>query len=187
MNVHGGARTVEPEELALIVRAKAGDRDAYERLLEPAVRSATRLAFAMLHDRTEAEDAFQESALKAWRRLRNLRDGSPFQPWFIGMVANQCREIRRGRWWQLVRVPDASALAGIDESAWLEGEDLRRAVTALPYGQRVAVLLHFHLDMPLSEVALALGISTGGVKTRINRALKRLRPAMEVSEVRLNG
>jgi RNA polymerase sigma-70 factor, ECF subfamily len=174
-------------EQALIARAKAGDQVAYERLLEPAIRSATRLAFAMLHDRSEAEDAFQESALRAWRRLQNLRDGSPFQPWFIGIVANQCREIRRGRWWHLVRLPDTNAMYPVDEAAWFDGEDLRRAVLHLPYDQRVAILLHFQLDMPLSDVAIALGISVSGVKTRINRALKRLRPAMDVSEVRVNG
>jgi RNA polymerase sigma-70 factor (ECF subfamily) len=174
-------------EQALIARAKGGDRVAYERLLEPAIRSATRLAFAMLHDRSEAEDAFQESALRAWRRLHNLREGSSFQPWFIGIVANQCREIRRGRWWQLLRVAEAPAMARADEGAWLEGEDLRRAVNRLPHDQRAAILLHFHLDMPIAEVATALGISPGGVKTRINRALKRLRPAMGVSEVRVNG
>jgi RNA polymerase sigma-70 factor (ECF subfamily) len=186
MDRHSGGMEDRSEQ-ALIALAKAGDQVAYERLLEPAIRSATRLAFAMLHDRSEAEDAFQESALRAWRRLRNVRDGSPFQPWFIGIVANQCREIRRGRWWQIVRVPDANAVQPLDEAAWFEGEDLRRAMLRLPYDQRVAILLHFHLDMPLSDVAIALGISLPGVKTRINRALKRLRPAMAVSEVRVNG
>jgi RNA polymerase sigma-70 factor, ECF subfamily len=174
-------------EFALIARAKAGDQDAYERLLEPAIRSATRLAFAMLNDRSEAEDAFQEAALRAWRRLQNLRDGSPFQPWFIGIVANQCREVRRGKWWRLVRLPDANATQPVDDAAWFEGEDLRRAVMHLPHDQRAAILLHFHLDMPLSDVAVALGISQSGVKTRINRALKRLRPAMAVSEVSVDG
>lgn len=174
-------------EQALIARAKAGDPSAYERLLEPAMRSATRLAFAMLHDRSEAEDAFQESALRAWRRLQNLREGSRFQPWFIGIVANQCREVRRGKWWQLVRLPDPNPMLSVDESTWFEGEDLRQAVNHLPYDQRLTILMHFHLDMPLSDVAIALGISVPGVKTRINRALKRLRPAMGVSEVRVNG
>jgi RNA polymerase sigma-70 factor (ECF subfamily) len=174
-------------EGALIARAKAGDKVAFERLLEPAIRSATRLAFAMLHDRGEAEDAFQEAALRGWRRLQNLRDGSPFQPWFIGIVANQCREIRRGHWWRVVRVPDATAIQSADDVTWFEAEDLRRAVMRLPHDQRAAILLHFHLDMPLSDVATALGISQSGVKTRINRALKRLRPAMGVSEVTVNG
>lgn len=187
MHAHSDARMEDRAEQALINRAKAGDRVAYEQLLEPAVRSATRLAFAMLHDRSEAEDAFQESALRAWRRLRNLRDESPFQPWFLGIVANQCREIRRGRWWQVLRLPNTRATRAVDDAAWLEGEDLRHAVMRLPHDQRAAILLHFHLDMPLSDVAVALGISVSGVKTRINRALKRLRPAMGVSEVTVNG
>jgi RNA polymerase sigma-70 factor (ECF subfamily) len=179
---------VEAEEQTLIARSKVGDPDAFESLLGAAIRPATRLAFAMLNDRQEAEDAFQESALRAWRRLHNLRDGSRFQPWFLGIIANQCRELRRDRWWRLIRIPDATALQTAGETdAWLEGEDLRRAVSRLPYDQRVAVLLHFHLDMPLRDVAGALGISVAGVKTRINRALKRLRPALGVSEVKVNG
>jgi RNA polymerase sigma-70 factor (ECF subfamily) len=87
----------------------------------------------------------------------------------------------------LVRLPDANALPSVDDAAWFEGEDLRRAVMHLPHDQRVAILLHFHLDMPLRDVAIALGLTQSGVKTRINRALKRLRPAMGVSEVRVNG
>jgi RNA polymerase sigma-70 factor, ECF subfamily len=177
----------ELAEQALVTRAQAGDRVAFERLLEPTIRSATRLAFAMLHDRSEAEDAFQEAALRAWQRLQNLRSGSRFQPWFIGIVANQCREIRRGKWWHLVRLPEPNPIQTIGDAAWFEGEDLRRAVLQLPHDQRAAILLHFHLDMPLSDVSVALGISESGVKTRINRALKRLRPAMAVSEVKVNG
>jgi RNA polymerase sigma factor (sigma-70 family) len=174
-------------EQALIARAKQGDRLAYERLLEPAVRPATRLAFAMLQDRSDAEDAFQESALRAWRRFGNLRSGSPFQAWFLGIVANQCREIRRGRWRQLVRLPDVVPARTSDESTWLEEEDLRRAVSALPHDQRIAILLHFHLDMSLNDVSVALGISPAGVRTRIKRALRRLRPAVGISEARVNG
>ena len=174
-------------EAALIARARAGDANAYEQLLEPSIRPATRLAYAMLHDRTEAEDAFQESALRAWRRFQNLREGSPFRPWFMGIVANQCREVRRGRWTDLVRLPNPAASDPADDPAWLEGEDLRRAMFRLPHNQRVAILLHFHLDMPLSEVAQAIGISVPGVKTRINRGLKSLRSAMAVSEAMVNG
>src|SRR5947209_6199088 len=126
-------------EQALIARAIDGDRGAYEQLLTAATRSASRFAFGLLQDRSLAEDAMQEAALRAWRRLPNLRSGSRFQPWFMGIVANQCREIRRGHWWQIVPIPDSIAAAGIDESAWLEGEDLRRAIVGLPFDQRVAV------------------------------------------------
>jgi RNA polymerase sigma-70 factor, ECF subfamily len=180
--------TAGEAEQALVSRARAGDRSAYESLLEPCVRPATRLAFAMLHDRSEAEDAFQEAALRAWRRIRNLRADSAFQPWFLGIVANQCREVRRGQWWRMIRVPDFSLAVTVDETAaWLEGEDLRRAVANLPHDQRVAVLLHFQLDMPLSDVGAALGISEAGAKTRVHRALRRLRPVMRAGEVRADG
>lgn len=180
--------TADEAEQALIARARAGDRGAYERLLEPAVRPATRLAFAMLRDRSEAEDAFQEAALRAWRRMKNIRVGRRFQPWFMGIVANQCRELRRDRWWQMIRVPEVPAPSAADETAsWLEGEELRRAVASLPHAQRVALLLHFHLDMSLNDVGAALGISEAGAKTRIHRALKRLRPALQAGEVRANG
>jgi RNA polymerase sigma-70 factor, ECF subfamily len=184
--VHSDHRMDAAGEQEMIARAKDGDHDAYEQLLRAALLPATRLAYAMLQDRSEAEDVFQEAALRAWQRLRNLHSGSRFEPWFIGIVANQCRETRRGRWWRVVRLPDLS-VASVDEGGWLDGEDLRRAVSALPDDQRSAILLHFHLDLPINDVALALGISPGGVKTRINRALKRLRPSMGASEVRVNG
>lgn len=174
-------------EQALTALAKQGDREAYERLLSASTRAASRLAFGLLQDRSQAEDAMQEAALRAWRRLNNLRPGSHFEPWFLGIVANQCREIRRGRWWQIVQLPDSIAGEAVDESAWLEGEDLRRAIRQLPFDQRAAVLLHFHVDMPLSDVAAALGISPSAAKKRINRALKRLRPAIAITEVRANG
>lgn len=175
-------------EQGLIARAQAGDRSAFESLLAPSIRVATRLAYALLHDRSEAEDAFQEAAIRAWRRLGNLRAGSHFQPWFVGIVANECRETRRGRWWHIIRLPDLAPEEPVDEIAiWLQGEDLRRAVARLPHDQRVAVLLHFHLDLPMSDVAVALGISQAGAKTRINRALKRLRPAMRAAEVKVDA
>jgi RNA polymerase sigma-70 factor (ECF subfamily) len=174
-------------EQAVVARAKAGDAAAFEQLLTPSVRPAIRLAYAMLGSSTEAEDAFQEASLRAWRSLRNLREASPFQPWFIGIVANQCREVRRGPWWRVIRLPDLSIGRPVDEGVWLEGDDLRRAVRQLPHRERVAILLHFHLDMSLSDAAISLGMTVPGVKTRINRALKRLRPAMGVSEVRVHG
>ena len=175
------------QEQALIARVLEGDHGAYEQLLAATTRSASRLAFGLLQDRSLAEDAMQEAALRAWRRLQNLRAGGRFQPWFMGILANQCREIRRGHWWHVVQIPDSMAAAGIDESGWLEGEDLRRAIVGLPFDQRAAVVLHFHVDLSLEDVATALGISTSGAKKRINRALKRLRPAIAVSEARANG
>jgi RNA polymerase sigma factor (sigma-70 family) len=100
------------------------------------------------------------------------------------IVANESRTVRRGRWWSTVRLdhPVAADLAG-PEAAALRVADLRRALLRLPADQRAAVLLHFYLDLPLDEVAATLGISVAGAKSRINRAFKRLRPALAGSEV----
>src|SRR5262245_27446439 len=177
----GEVRGVDESEL--IRRAQGGDRVAYEELLRPLVGPGAALAFAMLYDRSAAEDVFQEAAILAWQRLRNLRPGSPFRPWFLGIIANQSREVRRGRWWQTVRLPDLGWVTRPSgEDDWLESEDLRRALAGLSDRQRAAILMHFHLDMPLAEVATALGLSMPGLKARINRGLRRLRASLVVSE-----
>jgi len=168
----------------LVSRARAGDRTAFESLLRPLIESGARLAYGMLLDRVEAEDVVQESALSAWRKLANLRDGADFGPWFLGIVANRCRTVRRGSWWSVVRLANTppGETASLEESV-VRTADLRRALIALPADQRAAVLMHFYLDLPLDAVASALGISVAGVKSRINRALKRLRPSVRGGEV----
>src|SRR5256886_17017775 len=81
----------------LIGRAKTGDRFAFDELVGPLVDQAFRLAYGMLHDRHAAEDAVQEGAIRAWRKLNNLRPGTEMRPWFLAIVANQCRTIARGQ------------------------------------------------------------------------------------------
>jgi RNA polymerase sigma factor (sigma-70 family) len=170
-----------PQEL--IRRAKAGDLLAYEHLLGPCLKPAARLAYAVLGAPTEAEDVIQEAAIKAWRRLESLRPDSLFRPWFLGIVANEARNERRSQWRSVLILPEVPDPHTSAEDGWLEGEELRRAIARLPHDQRMAILLHFLLDMPIAEVAMALGIGVAGVKSRINRALKRLRPLLTVSEV----
>jgi RNA polymerase sigma factor (sigma-70 family) len=167
----------------LIAHARAGDTAAFEVLLRPVMSSAARLAYGMLQNRAEAEDVVQESALKAWRKLGNLRAGADFRPWFLGIVANQSRSVRRTPWWGVLglRHGHASGRPGLEDAA-TRGADLRRALISLPPDQRAAVLLHFYLDLPLDAVAGILGISVGGVKSRINRGMKRMRPALQSYE-----
>jgi RNA polymerase sigma factor (sigma-70 family) len=166
----------------VVARARRGDRDAFEELLRPVIEPAARLAYGMLLDRAAAEDAVQEAALKAWRRLGNLRHGSDFRPWFLGIVANQSRSSRRSRWWSVVRRDRFDTSVSSAQDSAERGIDLRRALRRLPAGQRAAILLHFYLDMPLDEVAQALGVSVAGVKSRINRGMKAMRPALQSYE-----
>lgn len=152
---------------------------AYEDLLRPNLLPAARLARVLLGGPAEAEDAVQEAAIKAWRKLGNLRSGKPFTPWFMGIVVRQVRNLQRAPWWSVIRLPSLSSSLLDAESDWLEGEELRRAVRRLPPAQAEAVVMHFYLDMRIEDVAAALGLSVAAIKSRINRALHQLRAAVE--------
>lgn len=168
----------------LINRAQAGDRSAFDSLVGPLVDQAFRLAFGMLHNREAAEDAVQEAAMKAWRRLGNLRPGAEMRPWFLGIVANQCRSTARGRWWSVSRLddePEPSERAFEDEV--LRGADIRAALRRLPPDHREVLVLRYYLDLPIDEVAAVLGVAEGTVKSRVNRALAGMRPHLQRSEV----
>jgi RNA polymerase sigma-70 factor (ECF subfamily) len=163
-------------------RAKAGDGRAFDELLAPVLDPAFRLAMTMLNDRGAAEDAVQEGALKAWRKLGRFRTGAELRPWFLAIVANECRTARRGRWWSVVRFPDVSRLGGASDRGWADRVDLDAALDRLPRHHLLALTLYYHLDLPIEEVARVLGCSTGAARQRVHRALVALRPemAMEV-------
>jgi RNA polymerase sigma-70 factor, ECF subfamily len=158
-------------------QALAGDDRAFEALFGPLVEPALRLAYSMLGDRSEAEDATQEAVTRAWRKLRQLRAGMPVRPWFLAIVGNQCRNVRRTRWFKVVRVPAVLRRAAPGEPD-VEHMDLERALARLPDGDRQALFLRFYMDLPVEEVAVALGVSPAAAKARIYRACHRLRPSL---------
>jgi RNA polymerase sigma-70 factor (ECF subfamily) len=166
----------------LIASATAGDADSFAALIEPLLDPAYRLAAVMLADRSAAEDAVQEAAVKAWRKLRQLRgDVSSLRPWFLSIVANECRMARRQRWWSVLKLADVpSGDSSPDPSA---SSDLRGALLKLKPEERLPLVLHFYLDLPLDEVARALRVSPSAAKSRIYRAAKRLRSDLTLEEV----
>ena len=152
-------------------------------LLRPLIEPGFRLALAMLHDRGAAEDAVQEASFTAWRKLATMRDRARLRPWFLGVVANKCRNARRDRWSSGVNlgVPeDLSVISGEDSA--LRGADLRRAVSSLPHEDKLIVVLYFYLDLPLDEVAVAVGNSVSATRSRLYRSIKRLRPGVDLEE-----
>jgi len=112
----------------LVAQAKAGDRTAFDALVGPLIDPAFRLAFGMLHDREAAEDAVQEAAFRAWRRLGNLRPGTEMRPWFLAIVANQCRSTLRGRWRKVLKLSGHGTPSQSVEDPVVRGTDLRRAI-----------------------------------------------------------
>ena len=169
----------------LVSRVKAGDRSAFDELVGPLVNQAFRLAFGMLHDREAAEDAVQEAALLAWRKSANLRPGSEMRPWFLAIVANQCRTTARGRWWSVLRIEGRAWPAAGFEDRIVRGADLRSALRKLAPEHREALVLRYFLDLPIEEVAAVAGVPTGTVKSRINRALAAMRPHFDAVEAHI--
>lgn len=161
----------------LLRQAAAGDEAAFERLLRPHLQPAYRLAVTLLGDPTAAEDAVQESTFKAWRHLGRLRSDTSVRAWFLTVVANQCRSERRSRWWRVIRGLDRTedGAPDVDVAGW----DLERALLRLGAQDRIALFLRFYEDLPLAGVAAVLNVSTTAAKSRIHRALSRMRRLLE--------
>jgi RNA polymerase sigma factor (sigma-70 family) len=174
-----------PASLALVQAAKQGDESAFELLLEPLLEQGYRLACIMLRDHHAAEDAVQEAAFKAWLKVSQLREGSEMRPWFLGIVANQCRSTVRSRWWSIVRGdPPEEATSGASEDAVLEGVELRRALRSLDPAKRLVLVLHWYLDLPLEEIAAVAGTSVHAAESRLLRATHELKRRMEAQRGR---
>jgi RNA polymerase sigma-70 factor (ECF subfamily) len=165
-------------EAELIDAARRGDGAAFADLLRPQYKAAFSVAYGLLHDATEAEDVVQEAAFKAWRRLGNLREGSSLKPWFLAIVANQCRGVSGSRWWSVSKgAPPEGGTGSVDVAAAV---DLRRALRRLSYDDRLIIVLRYYLDMPFEEIATTLGITPKAARRRVERAVHRLRPIVQI-------
>jgi RNA polymerase sigma-70 factor, ECF subfamily len=178
------------DEASLVVRAKHGDAAAYEELVRMHQAIAFRVAFVAVGDRGDAEEAVQDGFVKAYRALGRFRDGAPFRPWLLQIVANEARNRRRSSGRRAGLALRAAAAASGDaapspEAAALSHERRERLLAALgSLDERDrAVLVHrFLLDLGEEETAAALGVRRGTVKSRTARALERLRATLGEEE-----
>jgi RNA polymerase sigma-70 factor (ECF subfamily) len=160
----------------------AADDLAFERLVEPLLRPGFDLACAVLRDRPAAEDAVQEAAVRAWRAFPTLRDESRARAWFLKIVLNQCRATMRTRWWRSHLLADRveGEVPSPDAGAELR-VDLERALRVLSRDQRAVLFLAYQMDLPQDEIARVLDVRVGTVKSRLHRAVARLRSVLPSS------
>ena len=174
-------------ESELVERAKRGDQGAYGELVQAYQGIAFRTAYLVVGDAAEAEEAAQEGFVKAYYALRRFRRGAPFRPWVLQIVANEARNRRRsvGRRTGLVLRKAAEAPSGeaapSPEAAVISGEEQRAllpAVNTLKEEDRLVIGCRYFLELSEEETAAALGWRRGTVKSRLSRALDRLRAQM---------
>jgi RNA polymerase sigma factor (sigma-70 family) len=180
-------RPLDEEESQLVERARGGDVRAYESLVRRYQDLAYRTARLITGSAADAEDATQEGLVKAWYALDRFRERAPFRPWLLSIVANEARNRRRSGRRQddlALRVagtrpsgdaapsPEAAALAEERRRALLE------AVTGMAERDRLVIAARFFLELSERETAEVLGCRPGTVKSRVSRALARLRLAL---------
>ena len=178
------------DESQLVARARRGDADAYEELVHTYQGIALRTAYLVAGNAADAEEAAQDAFVKAYRALWRFRPGAPFKPWLLRIVANEARNRRRsaGRRAALAlraaREPSGEA-APSPEAALLGAErreELVAALNRLPEHDREALACRYFLDLSEAETAGALGVRPGTVKSRVSRALGRLRTELGEEE-----
>ncbi len=168
----------------LIVRARDGDQRAYRELVEQNQTIAFRVAWAITGSAADAEDAAQDGFLKAFGALPRFRDGAPFRPWLLRIVANEAHNRRasterRGR--LALRVAEerrADDAVPSPEAALLDSERRDRllaAVSRLGDRDRLAIVCRYLLELSEAEMAAAMRCRPGTVKSRLARALAHLR------------
>jgi RNA polymerase sigma factor (sigma-70 family) len=177
-----------PSEAALVERARRGDPAAYDALVRAHQDIAFRTACLVAGSPADAEEAAQEAFVKAWRALPRFRAGAPFRPWLLAIVANEARNRRRAagrRAGLALRVaaerssadaapsPEAALLAGGEREALLV------ALVALDERDQAVIACRYLLDLSERETADVLGCRPGTVKSRLSRALERMRAELE--------
>jgi RNA polymerase sigma factor (sigma-70 family) len=179
-----------PEETELVRLARRGEVSAYEELVRRYQAIAHRTAYVITGRAAEAEDAAQQAFVKAYRALDRFDPDRPFRPWLLRIVGNEARNLRRseGRRWAVElavsRQPEPVE-ASPEQVAVAEERraELLRAVGALSEADREVIGLRYFLDLSEAEMAEVLAVAPGTVKSRLSRALRRLRTSLASSGV----
>ena len=135
----------------------------------------------ILRDPELARDAVQDALLRAWRDLRRLRDPDRLDAWLYRLTVNACLDILRRRRRRPVEVELISIDPAIPDTAMAYADRmlLDEALAGLDPDRRAVVVMHYYLGMPLPDVAAALGVPVGTVKSRLHRSLALMRIVVE--------
>ena len=167
---------------ALVERAKHGDSEAFDELARQVGDHCMAIAFRILRDADQADDAVQAALIASWRDIRRLRDSDRFEPWLHRILVNECyAEARRRRRWS-ANLHVLARPEGADPTEILTVNDrdqLDRAFRRLTLEQRAVLVFHHYVGLTVEQVAERLGIPVGTAKSRIHHATLALRASLD--------
>ena len=169
-----------------MIRARSGDRDAFELLVRANYDRMYAVARRMTADASDAEDATQDGFLRAWRTIPRLQDPDRYDAWQLRLLLNACDDLLRGRrrrqLYATVRpLPDVPVRNDVD---FAERDRLNKAFSKLSVEHRAVVVLHFYREMTAAEIGTVLGIPVGTVNSRLHYGTRALRAALEAEDRR---
>lgn len=166
----------------LVRLAQRGDEEAFASLAVAVVDRLHRVSQRILRDADLAEDATQRALLSIWRDLPTLRDPALFDAWSYRLLVRACyAEGRRTRAWtpSLRLLPSDEPADEADIGSIDDRDQLERGFRRLSLEHRAVVVLHHYLDLSLDEVAETLDVPVGTVRSRLHRAMRAMRAALE--------
>ncbi len=189
-------RPLDETESALVERARRGDIRAYEEIVRLYQDVTFRVAYTILGSVEEAEDATQEGFVRAFNALDRFRGGEPLRPWLVTIVANAARTRRAAVARRPTLTLDTTADYSPDNAAQLpeavalvteQRRELLDAVNALRQDDQQVIAYRYFLDLSEAETAALLNCARGTVKSRLSRALGRLRQQLSSVPVEPGG
>lgn len=166
----------------LVELARSGDLEAFSALAASVVDRLYATAVLILRDHSLAEDATQETIVRAWRDIPSLRDPDRFDAWLRRLLVNACHDEGRRRRQQrpeMTLLPIHEPAVTDSSAALAERDALERGFRRLTPDHRAALVLHHYVGLSLPEVADAIGVPLGTVKSRVHHATQALRAALE--------
>lgn len=183
MNLSGEALT---SVSTLIQRARQGDEAAWEILVRDNQEPIFRFAYLFLYDADEAQDVAQETFIRAYHHLDGFDTSRPLRPWLLSITANLARNRRRslGRYWAALSRwfnSQNSTDPGVESFSnhRYQSQSLWEAIRQLELPDQEIIYLRYFLELSVSETAETLQVAGGTVKSRLHRALNRLREVIE--------
>lgn len=168
----------------LVLKAKKGDKKAFMELIKHSEKSMYKVAKAIVFNEEDIKDVFQDTIIKAYESIEKLKEPGYFATWLIRILINNCNDLIKRR-------KKVISLESVKEESYkekLKDIDLYKAINELEEELKMVIIMFYFMDMAIKEIAKAQSIAEGTVKSRLNRARKKLEEKLsKVEGEAING